>query len=81
MTTLHRYHELWSLYGSPLAKHPISDLRKAHISRLYGALLREPGRNLKALHPRTVLHVHRVLHRAFEWAVEENHIGANISGV
>ncbi len=78
VTTLHRYRELWSIHGAALGRHSIADLRKAHITHLYTALQREPRGKRKPLNPRTVLHLHRVLHRAFEWAVEVDLIGANI---
>jgi integrase len=78
VTTLHRYRELWSIHGSALGTYAIADLRKAHISRLYATLQREPRGKRKPLNPRTVLHLHRVLHRAFEWAVDQDLIGANI---
>ncbi len=78
LTTLHRYRELWSIHGMSLAKYAISDLRKSHITGLYGALQRESRGNRKPLAGRTVLHLHRVLHRAFKWAVSEDIIGSNI---
>jgi integrase len=78
VTTLHRYRELWLIHGSALGKHSIADLRKAHITRLYATLQREPRGKRKPLNPRTILHLHRVLHRAFEWAVDIDLIGANI---
>ena len=78
VTTLHRYRELWSIHGSKLGKYAIADIRKSHIVGLYAALQREPRGKRKPLNPRTVLHLHRVLHRAFEWAVDVDLIGANI---
>lgn len=78
ITTRHRYRELWSIHGSSLGKYAIADLRKPHITRLYASLQREPRGKRKPLNPRTVLHLHRVLHRAFEWAVDVDLIGANI---
>lgn len=78
VTTLHRYGELWSIHGAALGKHSIADLRKTHIARLYATLQRESRGKRKPLNPRTVLHLHRVLHRAFEWAVEVDLIDANI---
>ena len=78
VTTLHRYRELWSIHGSALGKHSIADLRKAHIAKLYATLQHEPRGKRKPLNPRTILHLHRVLHRAFEWAVEVDLISANI---
>lgn len=78
VTTLHRYRELWAIHGSVLGKHAIADLRKPHITRLYATLQREPRGERKPLNPRTILHLHRVLHRAFEWAIETDLIAANI---
>jgi integrase len=78
ITTLHRYRELWTIHGSALAKYCIADLRKAHIADLYARLQRERREERKPLGPRTVLHLHRVLHRAFEWAVDQDIIAANI---
>jgi integrase len=78
ITTLHRYRELWDIHCSPLAKYAIADLRKAHVTSLYAKLQRESRGKRKPLNPRTVLHLHRVLHRAFEWAVEEDIIAANL---
>ena len=45
VTTLHRYRELWTIHGAPLATYTIADLRKPHITRLYGSLQREPREN------------------------------------
>ena len=78
ITTLHRYRELWDIHGSPLARYVIANLRKAHVTSLYAKLQRESRGKRKPLNPRTVLHLHRVLHRAFEWAVEEDIIAANL---
>src|SRR5580704_9239175 len=72
ITTLHRYRELWTIHGVALAKYRIADLRKAHITSLYTRLQRENRGARKPLGPRTVLHLHRVLHRVFEWAVNED---------
>lgn len=78
ITTTHRYRELWVIHGSPLAKYPIADLRKTHVTSLYAKLQRESRGKRKPLNPLTVLHLHRMLHRAFEWAVEEDIIAANL---
>lgn len=78
VTTLHRYRELWDIHGLYLSKYAIADLRKGHITGLYARLQRESRGKHKPLNPRTVLHLHRVLHRAFEWAVEEDIIAANL---
>jgi integrase len=78
ITTLHRYRELWTIHASPLAKYAIAELRKAHVASLYSKLLREGREKRKPLNPRTILHLHRVLHRSFEWAVEQDIIAANL---
>jgi integrase len=51
---------------------------QAHVTSLYAKLQRESRGKRKPLSPRTVLHLHRVLHRSFEWAVEEDIIAANL---
>jgi integrase len=78
VTTLHRYRELWTIHGSPLAKYAIAELRKSHVTNLYAKLRRDARGKRKPLNPRTVLHLHRVLHRIFEWAVEQDIIAANL---
>jgi integrase len=69
-TTTHRYRELWDKYAIPIAGLPVAQLRKAHIVALYNGLR---GR----LAGRTILHVHRLLHRAFAWAVEHDVLRVN----
>jgi integrase len=78
VTTLHRYRELWNIHGSALAKFQVSDLRKVHITTLYARLQREPRGIRKPLNSRTVLHLHRVMHRAFKWAVDQDLVSSNI---
>ena len=79
VTTRHRYRELWSIHARrALGKCAIADLRKAHIVQLYARFSGNPRGKRKPLGARTVLHLHRVLHRAFEWAVEVDLIAANI---
>jgi integrase len=78
--TLERYKELLSAHVRPyLAALPIQKLQPVHLAELYAKLLRE-GRRTRAgadvrvtaagLSPRTVGHVHRVLHKALRIAVE-----------
>jgi integrase len=70
--TLERYSEVVRLHLKPhLGKIPLHQLRPANILRLY-AILQEGG-----MHPRTILHVHRVLHTALEHAVKLEVVGRN----
>jgi integrase len=63
--TWERYSEIVRLHLKPhLGKIPLHQLRPAHIQRLYAAL-QEAGK-----HPRTILHVHRVLHTALRLALK-----------
>lgn len=78
VTTLHRYRELWTIHASPLAKYAIADLRKPHVTSLYAKLQREGRGRRMPLKPRTILHLHRVLHRAFEWGVDQDIIVYNL---
>lgn len=48
---------------------PMQKIKPAHLTELYGALMREGAVGGKPLAPRTVHHVHRLLHRAFGFAV------------
>src|SRR6266511_3269189 len=64
--TLDRYRELLELYALPtVGGMQLKTLQPPHLSDLYAKLLREGRRDGKAggLHPRTVGHVHRALHR------------------
>ena len=45
VTTLHRYRELWTIHGRPLGTYSIADLRKSHITRLYGSCSVNRGEN------------------------------------
>ena len=59
----------------------LQKLRAIHINELYGALLR--GKERKALAPRTVGHVHRVLHRALghanRWGLVQQNVAALVT--
>jgi integrase len=73
----------WERYGELIRKHivprvgkfAVQKLRPANLSELYAALLREAG-----LAPRTVGHVHRVLHRALGHALQWNVVTLNAAG-
>ena len=63
--TIERYRELIALYIKPhLGAVRIQKLRPLHLNELYAKLQREGGKGGRALAPRTVGHVHRLLHRA-----------------
>lgn len=71
--TWERYEEVVRLHLKPhLGSIPLHRLRPAHVQRLYAAL-QEAGK-----HPRTILHVHRVLHAALEKAVKLEVVGRNV---
>jgi integrase len=74
--TFERYRELLKVHVRPrLGALPVQKLLPAHLAELYSKLLRE-GRKARGeeavagLSPRTVGHVHRVLHKALNVAVE-----------
>lgn len=74
--TLERYRELLKVHVRPhLGALPVQRLQPVHLAELYGKLSREGrrprgGKAVVGLSPRTVGHVHRVLHKAFNVAVE-----------
>lgn len=83
--TLERYRELLKVHICPhLGALPVQKLQPAHLAELYGKLLRE-GRQARGeeavvgLSPRTVGHVHRVLHKALNVAVEWGVVHRNVA--
>jgi integrase len=87
--TLERYKELLRVHVRPyLAGLPIQKLAPSHLAELYPKLLRE-GRKpqngaqkaVPGLSPRTVGHVHRVLHKALAVAAKWNVVIRNIASV
>ena len=71
--TYKRYEEIVRLHLKPhLGSIPLHRLRPAHVQRLYAALQEAEK------HPRTILHVHRVLHTALEHAVKLEVVGRNV---
>lgn len=80
--TIERYRELIALYIKPhLGAVRIQKLRPVHLNELYGKLLREGGKNGRTLAPRTVGHVHRLLHRALGHAATWGIVLQNIAAV
>ena len=63
---------------------PVQKLQTAHLAELYARLLREGGRRsgeAVPLSPRTVGHVHRVLHKALTVAMEWGIVSRNVASV
>ena len=85
--TLERYRELTSAHVQPhIGATPIQKLQPVHLAELYAKLLarRKPAaRPEKAtgLAPRTVGHVHRLMHKALKVAVEWGVIQRNAAAV
>ena len=68
-----RYRELLTLHAIPaLGNRPIARITPQDLQRLYGSKLEE------GLSPRTVGHLHRVLHRALQDAVRWGLVGRNV---
>jgi integrase len=75
--TLERYRELLAHHVRPrLGSRAIQKLRTVDFAELYGTL-QQPKPEGAGLAPRTVGHVHRLLHRVFGHAVKWSVIGSN----
>lgn len=80
--TLERYRELIALYIKPnIGAARIQKLRPVHLNELYAKLLREGGKGGRSLSPRTVGHVHRLLHRALGHAATWGVVSTNVVSV
>jgi integrase len=82
--SLERYRQLLALYIKPnIGSMRIQKLRPVHLNDLYGKLLRTGGKDGRPLSPRTVGHVHRVLHRllshATTWGVTTQNVAGAVS--
>jgi integrase len=74
--TLERYSELLRLHVKPrIGATRVQKLRPVHLTELYGVLQREAG-----LAPRTIGHVHRLMHRALGIAVDWDLLANNPAG-
>jgi integrase len=74
--TRERYSELLRLHVKPrIGATRIQKLRPVHLTELYGVLQREAG-----LAPRTIGHVHRLMHRALGIAVDWDLLANNPAG-
>jgi integrase len=80
--TLERYRQLLRLYVKPhIGSARIQKLRAVHLNELYSALLRSGGQDGAALSPRSVGHVHRVLHRALGHAATWGVVSQNVASL
>ncbi len=80
--TIERYRELITLYVKPhLGAVRIQKLRPVHLNELYAKLLREGGKGGRPLAPRTVGHVHRLLHRALGHSATWGVVPQNVASV
>jgi integrase len=80
--TIERYRELIALYVKPhLGAVRIQKLRPVHLNELYAKLLREGGKGGRPLAPRTVGHVHRLMHRALGHAATWGIATQNVASV
>jgi integrase len=80
--TAQRYAELLGHVRPRLGNVAIQKLKPVHLSELYATLLRE-GRDGRGHAPRTVGHVHRVLHRALgqakQWGVVKENVANTVA--
>jgi integrase len=82
--TSERYRQLLKLHVVPhIGAVLVQKLRATHLNELYAKLLRAGGHEGRPLAPRTVGHVHRVLHRALghavTWGIAATNVAALIS--
>ena len=80
--TLERYSELFRKHVRPrLGSVPVQKLRASDLSELYATLLRDGRGQGTGLAPRTVGHVHRVIHGALSEAVRLGVVQQNVASV
>jgi integrase len=82
LKTAERYRQLLKLHVTPhIGTVRLQKLRATHLNELYANLLRAGGHEGRPLAPRTVGHVHRVLHRLLGHAATWGVIAANVASV
>jgi integrase len=80
--TLERYKQILRLNIIPhIGATRVQKLRPVHLNELYAKLQRTGGHNGRPLSPRSVGHVHRVLHRALGHAATWGVVSQNIAAV
>ena len=82
--TFERYQQIVRLNVVPhIGMLPLQRLKPMGLNELYGKLLRQGGEGGRPLSPRSVGHVHRVLHRAFghavQWGITAQNAADNVS--
>lgn len=76
--TLERYKQLTAIHVRPhLGASRLQKLKTVHFAELYGKLQRAKAEGGAGLAPRTVGHVHRVLHSVFKQAVKWSLVSVN----
>jgi integrase len=82
LKTLERYQGLLKLYVKPyIGAMRLQKLRAVHLNELYTTLLRSGGQDGRPLSPRSVGHVHRVLHRALGHAATWGLVSQNVASL
>jgi integrase len=82
--TRERYQQIVRLNVVPhIGAMPLQRLKPAHLTQLYGVLLRQGGEGGRPLSARSVGHVHRLLHRALgharQWGITAQNAADNVS--
>lgn len=79
-TTASRYRWIVEHYVVARLGHvPLAALRAEHFDRLYSDLLREGGRDARALSPKTVHEVHLIVRNALDLAVQRRLVDRNVA--
>ncbi len=80
--TAERYAELLRVHiRLHLGALPVQKLQPVHLAELYAKLLREGRPREQALSPRTIGHVHRVMHKVLKGAVEWGVTHRNVASI
>ncbi len=77
-TTLHRYRQLWA-YAAPISGTKVDRLRPVQLADLYANLQRAGGKDGRALAPRSVQHLHTLLHGMLAWAIRLELVARNVA--
>jgi integrase len=78
--TAHRYAELWKVHAAPMLRTiPVAKLQPVHLQELYASLAHKTNGRGGTLSPRSIHHVHRMLHRVLSWSERLGLIAGNVS--
>jgi integrase len=75
--TTHGYRKKLAYLSGYIGAIPLPRLTAEHLDIAYTAMLTDGGAGGRALHPRSVLHAHRAMHRLLVMAVKQNLIPDN----